>query len=224
MRTGSRHCAYWNVLAKFLAIMSVTCAVLVSADASEEALSGATLCLDWADKAALEHSVPTSAMRALAIAQSGKQQDGVRLPWPWTVKVGGIRRWFSDSQAALDFVERLQKNQFQDVYVGCFLVELQPAEVDRVAPWEAIEPHFNAELAARRLSQRYRETSSWNSAINAFPEAAKGKVRMKSTLVPNADPVPETPAAATISMGIWFGSLTSIGTSGTALTLWREDE
>ena len=66
----------------------------------------AEICDSAAEVASREQGVPLDVLRAIALTETGRQRDGAFEPWPWTVNMEGVGKWFNDVASARQFVHQ----------------------------------------------------------------------------------------------------------------------
>jgi hypothetical protein len=126
------------------------------------------LCDSAADAAAAESGVPVAILHALSRTETGRTQDGVFGPWPWTVNNAGDGHWFDDLQDALSHAERRRAEGATNLDIGCFQINLRWHGHAFSSLSEMFDPVQNARYAARFLSGLYREFGNWDAAVAAF--------------------------------------------------------
>ncbi|MCZ4352892.1 transglycosylase SLT domain-containing protein [Roseovarius aestuarii] len=127
---------------------------------------------DVCDKAAAEASqstgVPVSVLRALTRIETGRTRSGHLQPWPWTVNMEGVGKWFATRAEAQKYAKQYYKSGARSFDVGCFQINYrwhgnQFASID-----EMFDPFLNARYAAKFLKNLYKETGDWTAAAGAY--------------------------------------------------------
>lgn len=163
------------------------------------------LCEDAAAQAAQQSGVPIAVLRAIALAESGRNHGGALRPWPWTLNEGGRGSWFETADAALAHLRAALASGRSNIDIGCFQINHR-WHSDRFFSLEAmLDPRSNALYAAGFLAQLYRESGDWSIAAGAYhsrtPEhATRYRGRFDTLLasltdMPPAEP-PRRPATA----------------------------
>jgi hypothetical protein len=119
-------------------------------------------------RASREVGVPIAVLRTIALAESGRTQDGGFRPWPWTANFGGDGQWFETSHDAQLAVAERQATGATNIDIGCFQINLRwhgDAFPDLATMFD---PDTNALHAARFLARLHDETGSWPDAAAAY--------------------------------------------------------
>lgn len=124
----------------------------------------AAMCEAATVAAAEATGVPLTVLRAIAIAESGRNQR----PWPWTVNFGGEGFWFDNSDAAQLAVVERQEMGATNMDIGCFQINHRwhGDAFDSLAAM--FDPARNATYAAQFLTRLHAETGSWSDAAAAY--------------------------------------------------------
>jgi hypothetical protein len=140
----------------------------VASGAAQSASDPASLCEEAARKAASETGVPLRVLEAIALAESGRSEDGTRRPWPWTVNFGGPGFWYDSSEEAELAISERQALGATNFDIGCFQINHRwhGDAFETIA--QMFDPAANALYAARFLRQLYDETGSWPDAAAAY--------------------------------------------------------
>ncbi|WP_428487446.1 transglycosylase SLT domain-containing protein [Rhodopila sp.] len=130
----------------------------------------ASACLDAADIAERNWTLPPNLIHAIGRAESGRfdPTTGRVAPWPWTVNADGRGFYFTARAEAVAFVRALQSRGVRLIDVGCFQVDLfyHPAAFSSLE--QAFDPISNADYAARFLTTLHGQTGSWAAAIAGY--------------------------------------------------------
>ena len=118
-------------------------------------------------------ALPTNLLASIGMVESGRADPstGQVTPWPWTVNVDGIGRYFQNKADAEAYVRLAVSSGARDVDVGCFQISLQSHPNVFATLDDAFDPVENAHYAARFLNQLKGQTGSWNTAIADYHSA-----------------------------------------------------
>lgn len=128
----------------------------------------ARICEQAAVIAARESGVPLDVLRAISLTETGRKGPDGFLPWPWTVNMEGIGKWFADPDKAKRYVDEHFARGARSFDVGCFQINYRwhGKQFDSI---EAMfDPVINARYAARFLSELYDEMGDWSKAAGAY--------------------------------------------------------
>jgi hypothetical protein len=142
--------------------------------AGQQSSEDATLtCRTAAMQAERDWRLPTGLLAAIGIIESGRPAPGGMLPiiWPWTVNGEGRGVYLASKAAAVGMVRSLRLRGVRLIDVGCFQVNLFYHPHAFATLEEALDPHANADAAARILSLGRLGNSGWDSAIAAYHSA-----------------------------------------------------
>jgi len=137
--------------------------------------------------AASESGVPVDVLMAITRTETGRRKNGALSPWPWTVNMEGIGKWFDTRKEAEDFALSGLKGGKRSFDVGCFQLNYRWHGQHFRDVEHMFEPLENARYAADFLSRLYSESLSWEAAAAAYHSrtpkyAEKYKVRFKQIL------------------------------------------
>jgi hypothetical protein len=112
-------------------------------------------------------ALPANLLLSIGLVESGRADalTGRLAPWPWTVNVDGVGRFFPDEGAAIEFARLAEASGARDVDVGCFQISLADHPDAFATLADAFDPVQNADYAAGFLRRLQSRTGSWNSAI-----------------------------------------------------------
>ncbi|MFN7224790.1 MAG: transglycosylase SLT domain-containing protein [Paracoccaceae bacterium] len=140
-----------------------------------------------AASAANKTGVPFDVLKAIARIETGRQVNGVLVPWPWAVNQAGQGSFFDSAGQALDHVANAMSNGESNIDVGCFQLNLRWHGDAFASLGNMFEPTDNALYAARFLLRLYGEYGSWEGAIGAYhsrkPDAAAGYLAKVTSLL-----------------------------------------
>lgn len=145
--------------------MALTLAVM---PASPARTGTPDLCDAAARQASAEHDVPLELLRAIARAETGRQQDGALQPWPWAVNEGGKGHWFVSLAAAETHADATIAAGATNIDIGCFQLNYRWHGHAFRSVADMFDPLGNARHAAGFLAQLYRETGDWRLAAGAY--------------------------------------------------------
>ncbi len=137
----------------------------------------ARLCDRAARAAAQAEGVPLDVLQAIARTETGRSGESGLQPWPWTVNMEGIGKWFATEDEARAYVFAHFKRGARSFDVGCFQINYRwHGEAFRSID-EMFDPTLNARYAARFLMRLYEEFGDWSAAAGAYhsrtPEHAR---------------------------------------------------
>lgn len=157
--------AVWIVLSVFFLSQAST---LLPARATT-----AGMCDAAAVRAARASGVPVSVLRAITRTETGRSREGVLQPWPWTVNMEGVGKWFDTETAARAYVQTRFDLGARSFDVGCFQINYRWHGKAFASIDEMFDPDANALYAARFLSQLHDETGDWMKAAGAYHSRTK---------------------------------------------------
>lgn len=142
--------------------------LLLPHHAAANTQSVAAICERAAIEAANETIVPLSVLRAISLTETGRKRGKALQPWPWTVNMEGVGKWFEDYDTARAYVERHFQRGARSFDVGCFQINYRwhHAAFDSID--HMFEPRANALYAARFLTELYEEFGDWSKAAGAY--------------------------------------------------------
>lgn len=163
-----------SILANFVVLLAgATCP-----GASHAAVGDiARLCDRAARTAAAAEGVPLDVLQAIARTETGRSGASGLQPWPWTVNMEGIGKWFATEAEARAYVSSHFRRGARSFDVGCFQINYKwHGEAFRSID-EMFDPTLNARYAARFLMQLFEEFGDWSAAAGAYhsrtPEHAR---------------------------------------------------
>ena len=128
----------------------------------------AAICERAAIEAANESIVPLSVLRAISLTETGRKRGKDFQPWPWTVNMEGVGKWFDTYDAARSYVERHFQRGARSFDVGCFQINYRWHHQAFDSIDHMFEPRANALYAARFLTELYEEFGDWSRAAGAY--------------------------------------------------------
>ena len=145
----------------FLLLVLWPCAALASPQT-------APICDIAAQTASSESGVPLAVMRSITRTETGRTRDGALQPWPWTVNMEGLGKWFDTEDAARAYVFKHFKRGARSFDVGCFQINYKWHGQAFHSIDEMFDPLANARYAARFLTQLFEETGDWSAAAGVY--------------------------------------------------------
>ena len=162
-------------MAKSLQLIAVFRAALVCAvfnGAPLYATQNASEISDLCERAALTASrasgVPLNVLRAISLTETGRAQKGETQPWPWTVNMEGLGKWFDNREEALAYVLQHHSRGARSYDVGCFQINFRWHGDAFASIEDMFDPESNALYAARFLSDLFDEFGDWSKAAGAY--------------------------------------------------------
>ena len=153
---------------------------LVSVGASYAEIDGiavANICESAAHIASEESDVPLDVLRSISLTETGRSKHGTLRPWPWTVNMEGVGKWFDTFGAAQHYVERHHDRGARSFDVGCFQINYRWHGQHFESIEAMFDPITNARYAAQLLRDLYSEFGDWSLAAGAYhsrsPQYAK---------------------------------------------------
>ena len=179
----------------------------------------AQFCEAAAIRVSRESGVPLDVLRAITLTETGRRSDQGFQPWPWTVNMEGVGKWFKSLEEARSYVDRHFDRGARSFDVGCFQINYRWHHEGFASIDQMFEPLANARYAAKFLTELYAEFGSWSKAAGAYhsrtPKYARkyaarfdrirARLPMASTPEPPPDilaRVPQPPPALTPSQEI----------------------
>jgi hypothetical protein len=158
---------------------------LVISFAAPEALRAeravAAVCEQVARAVAAETGVPEDVLRSISLTETGRSKDGAFLPWPWTVNMEGIGKWFDTYAEAQAYVDRNVARGARSFDIGCFQINYRWHGEAFASIEEMFDPMANARYAARFLGDLYAEFGDWSRAAGAFHSRTPALARKYAT-------------------------------------------
>ena len=149
-------------------IQNLLIAALMFLAQAADAATTAALCDRAAQRAALAEDVPLDVLKAIARVETGRTQNGLLEPWPWTVNREGQGYWFASEVEAKSYVFDIFKSGVRSFDVGCFQINYRWHGKAFRSIDAMFDPDENATYAARFLAQLYAELGSWPAAAGAY--------------------------------------------------------
>ncbi len=132
------------------------------------AKGAADLCNAAAISAASNAAMPPDVLLALTLVETGRNRDGMFLPWPWTVNMEGKGYWFDTRVEAVDFVTQRHAEGARSFDIGCFQINHRWHGEAFTSFNQMFDPLANATYAAKFMTSLYNERDSWSWAAGAY--------------------------------------------------------
>lgn len=158
------HC--WRIVFPTIALFFLLPADSALATPSRKQI--AAICDSAARVASAESDVPLDVLRAISLTETGRQADGAFLPWPWTVNMEGVGKWFDTVPKAQAYVDRHFARGARSFDVGCFQINYRWHGHAFDSIEDMFDPVTNARYAARFLGELYAELGDWSRAAGAY--------------------------------------------------------
>jgi hypothetical protein len=136
--------------------------------AGAPALGGPEACERAIRTATAEAGLPPDLLMAIALAESGRVQDGRLRPWPWAANLEGRGHWFSTRAELVAFAEGAIAAGRRSIDIGCFQINWHWHGAAFARPNDLAEPLTGARHAAGYLLRLHAETGSWERAVGAY--------------------------------------------------------
>lgn len=181
-------------------------------------------CEEAARRASQETGVSLALLRAIMLAESGRDMGQGRAAWPWTVQSQGQGYWLDTPEQALILVQDLLDQGVTNIDLGCFQINIHWHSQAFPSLEAMLDPEANARYAAAYLLELHAQTGDWRRAAGAYHsrDATRAETYVArlvalhnetATTDPAAEPEPSqtgTAAAPLVRMGgpiIVLGSL-----------------
>lgn len=128
----------------------------------------AAICESAALIASRETGVPLDVLRAISLTETGRKGNAGFAPWPWTVNMEGIGKWFDDVASAQAYVDRHFARGARSFDVGCFQINYKWHGKAFSSIEDMFDPILNARYAASFLTDLHREFGDWSRAAGAY--------------------------------------------------------
>ena len=151
-----------------LAVILCAAPTLTNAALANAALADASLCERAARTAAQETGVSLALLRAIMLAESGRDIGQGRAAWPWTLQSQGRGHWLTSADDALAAARDLIAAGETNIDLGCFQINLGWHGKAFASLAAMLDPDTNARYAAGYLQELYAQTGDWRSAAGAY--------------------------------------------------------
>ncbi len=186
----------------WLGLLTISLTFSGSAAATSPQIAG--ICESAARMAAEETGVPLDVLRAISLTETGRHSKGAFLPWPWTVNMEGVGKWFDTIVGAQNYVDRHFLKGARSFDIGCFQINYRWHGHAFNSIEDMFDPFTNARYAAEFLTGLHDEFGDWSRAAGAYhsrtPKYAKkyrkrfDQIRANLSTVPAAASKPEKQA------------------------------
>jgi len=127
-----------------------------------------SLCERAIQTAARQIEVPENVLRAVALAESGRSDQGQMRPWPWAVNAAGKGSWFPTREDARTYAQGVLATGSRNLDIGCFQLNHRWHGGKFPTLDAMFDPLENARQAAAFLADLYAETGDWTLAAGAY--------------------------------------------------------
>ena len=147
----------------------------------------ASLCDRAAGMAAEESGVPVDILLAISRVETGRSQDGILAPWPWTINADGAGAFYDSKEEAVAAATAHLTDGTGTFDTGCFQINHGYHGHEFGSLDDMFDPLSNARYAAKFLNQLYDELGNWADAVAAYhsrtPDKAEAYLeRVKSVI------------------------------------------
>jgi hypothetical protein len=149
-------------------LFAIVCLSLATCCHAQALVHAESLCKSAIAGAEAEQRIPDAFLSAIAKVESGRNVNGVIVPWPWTINAEGVGSFFATKEDAIAAVQALQARGVHSIDVGCMQVNLQQHPEAFHALDQAFDPVTNARFAAGLLLTLFGQTGSWPLAAAAY--------------------------------------------------------
>lgn len=184
---------------------ALLCLVIVLIGGSEAARAddpeySAALCEQAIVNGARRGGIPPEVLHAVALTETGRNQNGKMRPWPWAINREGKGFWFKNQEEALAFARESLAEGRESFDVGCVQINYRWHGHAFPSLEQMFDPEYTATYAAQFLRNLYEERGSWSEAAGAYhsltpDKAAIYRIRFDQVLAglePGALPDAET--------------------------------
>ena len=117
---------------------------------------------------ASEYNHPAAIVYSIALAESGNDYHGARLPWPWAVNHGGTPLYFDTREEAYNYLAPLVASGQCNFDVGLMQVNWCWHKDRFSSLWDALDPVTNIRAGASILREEYNRLGSYEAAVGAY--------------------------------------------------------
>lgn len=128
----------------------------------------AAICDEAGSHAARASGVPLPVLQAITLTETGRMMNGAHRPWPWTVNMEGVGKWFGTREEALSYVMEHYDRGARSFDVGCFQINYRWHGNAFASIEDMFDPRTNALYAGQFLRRLYGETQSWSKSAGAY--------------------------------------------------------
>ena len=123
------------------------------------------------------YKLPKNLLHALAIVESGKWNESLRMttPWPWAFNVEGKSYFFKNRQEASHFLQKILATGKKSIDIGCGQINWHHHGHNFKRPEQLLNPVYNIAYSAYFLARNYSETKDWKQAIARYHSKTEDK-------------------------------------------------
>lgn len=152
----------------FLLLAKVAYTPSLVTAAYDQRANTARLCDSAAHAASQKTGVPIHVLLAITRTETGRANQGVTEPWPWTVNMEGRGIWFDTRAEAQAYVFDYFKTGARSFDIGCFQINYRWHGANFASIEDMFDPLANALYAASFLTTLYKETGDWGQAVARY--------------------------------------------------------
>jgi soluble lytic murein transglycosylase-like protein len=121
-------------------------------------------------RVAAAHGIPGELFYAVALAESGKHIEHLRMtrPWPWTLNIQGEGRYFPSRQAAVVAAQEALAKGRWSIDIGLMQVNWAYHRTALRSVEAAIDPYHNLDVGAGILAECFRTLGDWWAAAGCY--------------------------------------------------------
>jgi hypothetical protein len=196
---------------KFWLSVIVSCAFTFAAQASEPD------CEAIAAEVGRLAQLPDGYLPAISRIEAGRQRDGKRRAWPWTLNHSGKGLYFESKAEALAYLKTATVKGRTNIDVGCMQINHYWHGPTFGSLEEMIDPVKNIKYAAAYLTELYERHGSWVEAVKHYhsPDEARGVRYYKGFQTAHRVLQKQPPEAPTTAQSL-YASSGFLGFSGAA--------
>ena len=112
--------------------------------------------------------MPTEALHAIALTETGRNLGGKMRPWPWAINREGQGHWFATRDEALAFAKASVAAGRTSFDVGCFQINYRWHGHAFPSLEAMFDQEVNGTYAAQFLRSLHVELGSWSAAAGAY--------------------------------------------------------
>lgn len=155
-------------LCAWLLMQLISSVVLSTPAMATSAAQTSAICDQALQIASRRTGVPAAVLKAITLTETGRKLEGAFRPWPWTVNMEGVGKWFATRQEALDYVKQNYDRGARSFDVGCFQLNYRWHGQNFASIEAMFDPVENAAYAGRFLTDLYAESGSWSVSAGAY--------------------------------------------------------
>ena len=127
-----------------------------------------SICDATSAAAARAQNIPSDALYAISLTETGRNRGGAFRPWPWTVNMQGRGFWFDTREEAYAYVMQRYNAGARSFDIGCFQINYKYHGENFASIDAMFDPVTNATYAAQLLSGLHDEFGDWTKAAGAY--------------------------------------------------------